>query len=105
MQADAGMPIAEIRVDGGAVENNLLMQFQADLMGAPVIRPKVTELTALGAAFLAGIAIGFWKNKEEAAASWQKDKTFTPTMPAEKVQILCRKWEKAIDCAQSWEQS
>lgn len=105
MQADAGMSIAEIRVDGGAVENNLLMQFQADLMGAPVIRPKVTELTALGAAFLAGIAIGFWKNKEEAAASWQKDKTFIPNMPAEKVQTLCRKWEKAIDCAQSWEQS
>ncbi|HEX4840302.1 MAG TPA: glycerol kinase GlpK [Rhabdochlamydiaceae bacterium] len=105
MQADAGMSIAEIRVDGGAVENNLLMQFQADLMGAPVIRPKVTELTALGAAFLAGIAIGFWKNKEEAAASWQKDKTFTPAMPADKVQILCRKWEKAIDCAQNWEQS
>ncbi len=104
MEADAGTPIAEIRVDGGAVANNLLMQFQADLMGVPVIRPKITELTALGAAFLAGIAVGFWKNKEEAAASWQLDRKFEPNMSVAKVQALHHKWAKAIDCAQTWEE-
>jgi glycerol kinase len=104
MEADAGISIAEIRVDGGAVANNLLMQFQADLMGVPVIRPKVTELTALGAAFLAGLAVGFWKTKEEAAASWKEDRRFEPNMPAAQVQALRHKWEKAIDCAQTWEE-
>ncbi|HUD01446.1 MAG TPA: FGGY-family carbohydrate kinase, partial [Rhabdochlamydiaceae bacterium] len=104
MEADAVISIAEIRVDGGAVENDLLMQFQADLMGVPVIRPKITELTALGAAFLAGIAVGFWKDKEEAAASWKEDRRFEPNMPAAKVQALRHKWGKAIDCAQMWEE-
>jgi len=104
MEADSTLAIAEIRVDGGAVSNNLLMQFQADLMGVPVIRPKITELTALGAAFLAGIAVGFWQNKEEAAASWQEDHRFNPNMPAAKVQALRRKWKKAIVCAQTWEE-
>jgi glycerol kinase len=103
MEADAGVPIAEIRVDGGAVANNLLMQFQADLVHAPVIRPKITELTALGAAFLAGIAVGFWKNKEEAAASWQEDRKFEPTMQKNQVKILQQKWAKAVKCAQTWE--
>jgi glycerol kinase len=103
MEADSGVPIREIRVDGGAVANNLLMQFQADLMGVPVIRPKVTELTALGAAFLAGLAVGFWKNKQEAAASWQEDRRFEPHMPRSEVQALRSKWIKAVECAQIWE--
>lgn len=105
MEADAGIEIGEIRVDGGAVENNLLMQFQADLMGVPVIRPQITELTALGTAFLAGLAVGFWKNKEEVATSWNLDRKFEPSMPASKVQNLRHKWGKAIDCAQMWEET
>jgi glycerol kinase len=104
MEADADMPIAEIRVDGGAVQNNLLMQFQADLMGVPVIRPKITELTAFGTALLAGLAIGFWKDKKEVASSWKEDRKFIPNMPQEKVQMLRHKWGKAVMCAQTWEE-
>jgi glycerol kinase len=104
MEADAGISIAEIRVDGGAVKNNLLMQFQADLMGVPVIRPKNTELTAFGAAFLAGLAVGFWKNKEEIASYWKEDRRFLPAMPLQQVSSLRSKWEKAIDCAKTWEE-
>jgi glycerol kinase len=104
MEGDAGISIAEIRVDGGAVENNLLMQFQADLMGVPVIRPKVTELTAFGVAFLAGLAIGFWKDKNEISLYWKEERRFEPSMPHEKVQALRHKWVKAIDCAQTWEE-
>ena len=103
MEADAGIAIAEIRVDGGAVANNLLMQFQADLMGVPVIRPQVTELTALGAAFLAGLAVGIWKDTKEVANYWKEDCRFEPKMAASKVQTARLKWEKAIVCAQTWE--
>ncbi len=103
MEADAGIGIAEIRVDGGAVENNLLMQFQADLMGVPVIRPQITELTAMGAAFLAGIAVGFWRDLGEISSYWKEDRRFEPSMPQEKVQLLRHKWAKAITCSQTWE--
>ncbi|MFS8562964.1 MAG: glycerol kinase GlpK [Rhabdochlamydiaceae bacterium] len=103
MEADAGIKIAEVRVDGGAVVDNLLMQFQADLLGAPVIRPKITELTALGAAYLAGLAVGFWKNEEEVTSYWQEDKKFTPQMTPAKVVELRRDWNKALKCAQLWE--
>lgn len=103
MEADAGIKIAEVRVDGGAVVDNLLMQFQADLLGAPVIRPKITELTALGAAYLAGLAVGFWKNEQEITSYWQEDKRFTPQMTPAKVVELTRNWNKALKCAQLWE--
>lgn len=102
MESDLGISIAEIRVDGGAAKNNLLMQFQADIMGVPVIRPKNLELTALGAALLAGLAIGFWKNKEEISAYWMEERRFLPSMPQEKVIAYRTKWEKAVHCAKIW---
>jgi glycerol kinase len=104
MELDAGIKIAELRVDGGAVVDNLLMQFQADLMQAPVIRPKITELTALGAAYLAGLAVNFWKNEEEIASYWQEDRKFEPSMTKEKVLELRGEWNKAVKCAQLWEE-
>lgn len=103
MEADSKVAISEVRVDGGAVKDNLLMQFQADLMGVPIVRPQVSELTALGAAFLAGLAVGFWKNLDEVAAHWKQEKRFTPQMDHAKVFELCRKWKKALACAQLWE--
>ena len=102
MESDVGISIAEIRVDGGAAKNNLLMQFQADMMGVPVIRPKNLELTALGAALLAGLAIGFWKNKEEITSYWMEERRFIPSMPQEKVIAYRSKWEKAVHCAKIW---
>jgi glycerol kinase len=104
MEVDASIPIAEIRVDGGAVTNNLLMQFQSDIMHVPVIRPQVTELTAFGAAFLAGLSVGLWKNIEEVGSYWKQDCRFTPTMAENKVMELRWKWKKAIECAQTWEE-
>ncbi len=80
MEADAGLALAELRVDGGATANNLLMQFQADLLGVPVVRPKVQETTALGAAYLAGLAVGYWKNTDDIRANWQIDRRFEPAM-------------------------
>jgi glycerol kinase len=103
MEADAGIPIQELRVDGGAVGNNLLMQFQADLLGVPLLRPQITEITALGAAFLAGLSVGFWKNQEEIASYWKLEKQFEPKMASERVLELRAKWNKAIECAQVWE--
>ena len=78
MEADSGIKLAELRVDGGASRNNLLMQLQADMLGVPVVRPRVTETTALGAAYLAGLAVGFWQSTEGVAAHWQVDRTFEP---------------------------
>ncbi len=103
MEADAGSKIAEIRVDGGAVRNEILMQFQADLMSAPVIRPKVTELTAQGAAYLAGLAVGFWKNFDEISSLWKEEHRFVAKMPKEQVKEIRRKWARAIASAQTWE--
>ncbi len=103
MEADAGSKIEEIRVDGGAVRNPILMQFQSDLMSAPVILPKITELTAQGAAYLAGLAVGFWKDFDEISSLWKEDHRFVPKMPREHVQELRHKWNKAIQCAQMWE--
>jgi glycerol kinase len=89
-------PVAELRVDGGACVNNLLMQFQADLLGIPVVRPKVTETTALGAAYLAGLAVGTYKNLDELAGQWQVERRFLPTMPRERAAELMAKWEHAV---------
>ncbi len=102
MQADADLPIKEVRVDGGATVNNQLMQFQSDILCTDVIRPQVTETTALGAAYLAGLAVGFWKNIDELQQYWQKDRTFVPSMEKEKVEALQRNWKKAVRAAQAW---
>jgi glycerol kinase len=88
MEADAGIRLAELRVDGGAAANDLLMQFQADLLGVPVVRPKVLETTALGAAYLAGLAVGYWDSERDIAAQWQEDRRFTPSMEAGEVERL-----------------
>jgi glycerol kinase len=94
--AAGGRAVAELRVDGGACVNNLLMQFQADLLGIPVVRPKVIETTALGAAYLAGLAVGTYKNLDELAAQWQVERRFLPTLPREQATDLMAKWERAV---------
>jgi len=96
MQKDASLPLAEVRADGGAARNDLLMQFQADLLGVPVVRPQVTETTALGAAYLAGLAVGFWDSQEEIAAQWACERRFTPTMGAEQRADLLAQWSRAV---------
>ncbi|MFO0816004.1 MAG: glycerol kinase GlpK [Gemmatales bacterium] len=102
MEADAGIKLKELRVDGGACQNNMLMQFQADLLNVPVIRPRIAETTALGAAYLAGLAVGYWKKQAEIARQWQVDRQFTPMMkPAERKQFMAG-WNKALARAQGW---
>ncbi len=96
MEADSGINIKELRVDGGATENNLLMQFQSDVLNTTVIRPIITETTALGAAYLAGLAVGVWENIEALQTQWQIDKKFTPTMKVEERNALVEGWNKAI---------
>jgi glycerol kinase len=103
MERDSGIKLQELRVDGGASANNLLLQFQADLLQVPVIRPKITETTALGAAYLAGLAVGFWKGREEIAAQWAIDRTFEPQRPAAEMQDLHATWQKALKRAANWE--
>ena len=103
MQKDAKIPLAEVRADGGAARNDLLMQFQADLLGVPVVRPKVTETTALGAAYLAGLAVGFWDTREEIAAQWECERRFQPTMPAERREQLLAQWARAVERSRNWE--
>jgi glycerol kinase len=102
MQKDAGITLTELRVDGGATGNNLLMQFQADVLGVPVVRPKVAETTALGAAYLAGLAVGFWKDAAEVAANWQVDRRFEPSMPRVRVAALTAGWDKAVARSMAW---
>ncbi|HEY0611123.1 MAG TPA: glycerol kinase GlpK [Chitinophaga sp.] len=102
MQADAGMNIQELRVDGGATANNHLMQFQADILGAKVVRPHITETTALGAAYLAGLAVGFWDSIDTISSQWQVDKTFSPAMDAGQRSNLTKGWKRAIKAAQAW---
>jgi glycerol kinase len=102
MENDAGISLAELRVDGGAIVNNLLMQFQADLLGVPVVRPQVRETTALGAAYLAGLAVGYWRDREEIALHWQMERVFTPAMERAKADELCRQWQRALKRAKGW---
>jgi glycerol kinase len=104
MEDDAGMPIRELKVDGGAAVNNLLMQFQADLIGIPVIRPETVETTALGAAYLAGLAVRFWDNLEEIKKQWAMDRTFRAQISSEQQSGLKDGWKKAVERAESWEQ-
>ncbi len=96
MQKDAGIALAELRVDGGATANNLLMQFQADVLGVPVVRPRVTETTALGAAYLAGLAVGFWRDAREVAANWQVDRRFEPAMSRDEAAARMDAWSRAV---------
>jgi glycerol kinase len=96
MAADCGRQLRELRVDGGATVNNALMQFQADLLRVPVVRPRTTETTALGAAYLAGLAVGFWKNRDEIASLWSADRTFRARMPAATARRLLAGWHAAV---------
>lgn len=102
MEADSGINLKELGVDGGAVANDFLMQFQADILGTPVERPEYTETTALGAAYLAGLAIGYWDSKEEVLAKRRVDETFEPEMEEEKKEELYAGWKKAVGRAQDW---
>ena len=105
MEEDSGIRLKALKVDGGAVANNFLMQFQSDILGVRVDRPQVAETTAMGAAFLAGLAVGFWKDKEEIAEKWQVDRSFTPAMSDELREKKCRGWKKAVACASAWEEA
>jgi glycerol kinase len=102
MQKDASIALSELRVDGGAARNDLLMQFQADMLGVPVVRPQVTETTALGAAFLAGLATGFWSSVDEIASLWQIDRRFEPQMAHAQREQLLHRWHHAVDCSRGW---
>jgi glycerol kinase len=102
MSRDAHLPLQELRVDGGASRNDLLMQMQADFLGVPVVRPKVTETTALGAAFLAGLAVGFWSGTDEIAAQWQVDRRFDPQMDEEARSAKLARWHKAVERSMNW---
>src|SRR5438105_217896 len=94
--------VAWLRVDGGAAANNLLMQFQADLLGVPVVRPKVLETTALGAAYLAGLAVGYWRDEGDIGANWQVDRRFDPAMSRDQASQLTANWTKAVERAKNW---
>jgi len=103
MRADAGVPLTELRVDGGAAANNTLMQFQADVLGVPVVRPAVTETTALGAAYLAGLGVGFWSSPDEVVGQWRVERRFEPSMPRATAQGLRERWTAAVERAKRWE--
>jgi len=102
MQKDAGQPLSELRVDGGAAANDLLMQFQADILGVPVVRPQVLETTALGAAYLAGLHTGVWSSREEIAAQWRKQRQFDPQMPRADAAALLSRWQEAVARSLRW---
>jgi glycerol kinase len=104
MQKDSKLPIKELRVDGGASANNLLLQFQADLLQVPVVRPRVTETTALGAAYLAGLGTGFWKSKDEVAKNWSIDRTFEPKQSPDQTHTQRQRWTKALNRSLDWEE-
>ena len=97
MQKDAGITLKELKVDGGASANNLLMQFQADILGTSVIRPEVTETTALGAAYLAGLAVGYWESIDHIKSLWAMDKEFTPSSEDDEVIRLKAGWKNAVE--------
>jgi glycerol kinase len=103
MREDSHLAVSELRVDGGASQNELLMQFQADILGIPVIRPKITETTALGAAYLAGLAVGYWQNQSQIEQQWQVERRFEPTFSSQQRRILLDAWHRAVSRAQHWE--
>jgi glycerol kinase len=102
METDSGISIAELRVDGGATVNNLMMQFQSDILNTKVIRPKIIETTALGAAYLAGLAVGYWKNTDEIRQQWHIEKVFEPDMNENTRNELYKGWLKAVKAAKAW---
>ena len=102
VNADSGVDLTELKVDGGMVANETLMQFQADILGVPVIRPVVAETTALGAAYAAGLAVGFWKDLDELRANWQEGKRWVPTMAPEVRAAHMRNWKKAVTKTLDW---
>ncbi|MBT0665300.1 glycerol kinase GlpK [Geobacter pelophilus] len=103
MESDSGVLLSELRVDGGASVNNLLLQFQADLLGVNVVRPMVRETTALGAAYLAGLAVGFWSDRNEIERFWQRDRLFTPLMASDRVSMLKQFWAKGLGRSMGWD--
>jgi glycerol kinase len=105
MQKDAGEPLKELRVDGGAAANDLLMQFQADLLGVPVLRPKVLETTALGAAYLAGLTVDLWKSRDEIAAQWKLDRRFEPRLGRREAAAMLERWREAVRRSLKWAQT
>jgi glycerol kinase len=102
MEKDSGVALKSLKVDGGMVHNNLLMQFQANILGVPVVRPKVAETTALGAAYAAGLAVGFWDNLDDLRSNWQIDKTWQPEMESDHRQQLFNQWKKAVERTFNW---
>lgn len=102
MEADAGVDIPELRVDGGATVNNLLMQSQSDLLGISVVRPEVTETTALGAAYLAGLSVGYWSSTEDIQSQWTAERTFTPALDDAGRQAADDRWQRAVRATLSW---
>ena len=104
MDADAATPMTELRVDGGAAASDLLMQFQADVLQIPIVRPTVLETTALGAAYLAGLATGYWSSTDDIQSNWQVDHRFEPRMSADQVASMRAKWSKAVERSKGWEE-
>jgi len=102
MNKDSGVELTSLKVDGGMVGNELLMQFQSDILGVPVIRPKVSETTALGAAYAAGLAVGFWSGPDELRKNWAVDKTWQPDMDSNVRETYFRQWKKAVDRTFDW---
>src|SRR5262249_13547269 len=102
MQGDSSIELSELRVDGGAARNDFLMQFQADMLGIPVVRPANTETTAAGAAYLAGLAMDFWKSADDISETWERERTFTPQMSADERKRLLADWSRAIERASGW---
>ncbi|HRD90761.1 MAG TPA: FGGY-family carbohydrate kinase, partial [Accumulibacter sp.] len=102
MEKDAGAHLCELRVDGGAARNDLMLQFQADLLGVPVVRPQITETTALGAAYLAGLAVGFWHDEAELTSMWRAERRFEPTIAADQRAALLTGWRRAVDRCRHW---
>ncbi len=102
VNADSGVDLAELKVDGGMTANDALMQFQADILGVPVVRPVVAETTALGAAYAAGLAVGFWDNLDDLRANWQEDKRWEPSMDDAERERELRLWKKAVTKSMDW---
>jgi glycerol kinase len=102
MQADSGVNLTRLKVDGGMVKNELLMQFQADILNVPVVRPKISETTALGAAYAAGLAVGFWETLDSLVENWRVDRTWNPTMDAEIRDHKYKMWKKAVERTLNW---
>ena len=102
MVADSGVKLSSLKVDGGACRDNFLMQFQADIINTKVLRPQITETTALGAAYLAGLAVGFWKDKDEISSRWKLEREFTPSLSEEESNKKYMGWKKAVERSRGW---